>query len=221
MEKDMTIENLAQKILELRATMETLEKENGCDMVELVKQYTEANTALLNAKKEYDNLNRVYSVLIGSSKNRESKYEAIVTATLDSIKKGFKVNLGMRGFNGKLIIDRTEENLIMDIDPVKSAVTRKVETLSGGEKSFAQIALLISIWRAMPSKLLALDEFDVFMDNANRKQSLDMVIKSLGNRYNAQSIVITPQDMEIDDVQLKNNDITIQRMPDPVRSAPH
>ena len=35
--------------------------------------------------------------------------------------------------------------------------------LSGGEKSFSTICLLLSIWSAMNSPVRALDEFDVFM----------------------------------------------------------
>ncbi len=50
--------------------------------------------------------------------------------------------------------------------------------LSGGEKSFTTICLLLSIWEAMGCPIRALDEFDVFMDAVNRGISMRMMMDS-------------------------------------------
>lgn len=40
-----------------------------------------------------------------------------------------------------------------------------MKSLSGGEKSFSTICLLLSLWDNMTVPFRALDEFDVFMVN--------------------------------------------------------
>lgn len=57
----------------------------------------------------------------------------------------------------------------MDKDP---------KALSGGEKSFATICLLLSLWEAIGCPIRCLDEFDVFMDAVNRKVSMKMIVRS-------------------------------------------
>lgn len=94
---------------------------------------------------------------------------------------------------------------------------REVSTFSGGEKSYSQMALLLATWRPMRSRIIALDEFDVFMDQVNRKIGSKLIVKKLKDIPNTQTIIITPQDIggiaEIDD------SVRILRMRDPKRTT--
>lgn len=72
---------------------------------------------------------------------------------------------------------------------------RQSKTLSGGEKSFSTICLLLSIWEAMGSPIRCLDEFDVFMDHANRAISMKMMVQAAKRSVSRQFILITPQAM--------------------------
>ena len=47
------------------------------------------------------------------------------------------------------------------------------KSLSGGEKSFSQISLLLSLWQGISSPLFCLDEFDVYMDAVNQAEHAD------------------------------------------------
>ncbi|KAJ2524119.1 Structural maintenance of chromosomes protein 6 [Coemansia sp. RSA 1935] len=61
----------------------------------------------------------------------------------------------------------------------------------------------------------ALDEFDVFMDAANRKIAMSMMVASARTQRDTQFILITPQDMSVK----PDADITILRLQPPRRSA--
>jgi len=91
---------------------------------------------------------------------------------------------------------------------------RKTQTLSGGEKSFSTICLLLAIWEAMGSPIRCLDEFDVFMDSVNRAQSMSMMIQAARRSVGRQFILITPQSMS--NVQM-GEDVSVHKMSDPER----
>ena len=83
--------------------------------------------------------------------------------------------------------------------------------LSGGERSLAAVALLISIFKARPSPFYVLDEVEAALDDSNLGRLLN-VIKSL--RGSSQLIVVTHQKrtMEIADalygVSMRQDGIT-------------
>jgi chromosome segregation ATPase len=83
---------------------------------------------------------------------------------------------------------------------------RQTKTLSGGEKSFSTICLLLALWDAMGSPIRCLDEFDVFMDSVNRDISMKMMIQAARRAVGRQYILITPQAMNsvegMDDVRI-------------------
>lgn len=57
----------------------------------------------------------------------------------------------------------------------KSQRIKDSSTLSGGEKSFSTICLLLALWSAAGCPIRGLDEYDVFMDPVNRKVATNMV----------------------------------------------
>ena len=93
----------------------------------------------------------------------------------------FSYLLSERAFRGTLVIDHANKLLDVVVQPDdtnKSAKGRQTKTLSGGEKSFSSICLLLSLWEAMGAPLRCLDEFDVFMDDVNRDVSTRMIVST-------------------------------------------
>lgn len=93
----------------------------------------------------------------------------------------FAYLLSERGFRGKVRLDHRGKLLELNIEPdetVKSAKGRQTKTLSGGEKSFSSICLLLALWDAMGAPLRCLDEFDVFMDQVNRDVSTGLIVST-------------------------------------------
>ena len=73
----------------------------------------------------------------------------------------FSLLLNERAFKGQLISDHKKRELDISVEPdapLLSDKGRQAKTLSGGEKSFSTICLLLSIWEAMGSSIRCLDE---------------------------------------------------------------
>merc|ERR1712203_741125 len=85
---------------------------------------------------------------------------------------------------------RRELNFIFrtpDGDPVGT----DIQSLSGGEKSYAQMCLIASLWENMNPPFRALDEWDVFLDNINRKQVYQFIFIS---PQGAADVEVNPSD---------------------------
>ena len=116
-----------------------------------------------------------------------------------SARTNFIYLLSERSYRGKLLLDHKARRLQVQVEPDDTRTTvsgRDTRTLSGGEKSFSSICLLLSIWEAMGSPLRCLDEFDVFMDNVNRAVSTTMLVDAARRQVGRQYIFITPNSIQ-------------------------
>jgi chromosome segregation ATPase len=68
-------------------------------------------------------------------------------------------------------------------------------TLSGGERSFSTVSLLLALWEAMESPFRAMDEFDVYMDAVNRHITVELLLYAARQHKHRQFIFITPHDL--------------------------
>ncbi len=71
---------------------------------------------------------------------------------------------------------------------------KDTKSLSGGERSYSTVCLLLALWEAMECPFRAMDEFDVFMDAVNRQISIELLIEAAREHKNRQFIFITPHD---------------------------
>ena len=129
----------------------------------------------------------------------------------------FAYLLSERQFRGRVLMNHKRKELDIAVEPDLSKNSdsgRATKTLSGGEKSFSTICLLLSIWEAMGSPIRCLDEFDVFMDSVNRSQSMGMMIQAARRAVGRQFILITPQAMN--NVKM-GDDVLVHKMSDPER----
>lgn len=161
-------------------------------------------------------LNKTYRELEYDLNNRFNYLHTTILKNIGEASSSFERSLALRGFKGELKFGFNEKTLTMLVQTQGGHEPRTVESLSGGEKSFTQIALLLAIWRVMDSKIRGLDEFDVFMDSVNRSISIRLLLNELRQYPKSQSIFITPQDIAaVGD--LDSSDVKIYRMDDPRR----
>jgi chromosome segregation ATPase len=110
----------------------------------------------------------------------------------------FGFHLSHRGYYGKVLFNHDAGTLALKVqtdDQVATQGSRDKDprSLSGGEKSFSTICLLLSLWESIGCPLRCLgahlpslslcnseysdaDEFDVFMDAVNRRISMKMMV---------------------------------------------
>ncbi|KAK9473181.1 uncharacterized protein V1510DRAFT_415335 [Dipodascopsis tothii] len=211
-------ERLEETINGLSAQYRRAQRNMNGTVEEVAEEYARCKRAYEQAKTELHDLHRLIESLVQTYKERLDRYIQFRMYICNRAKAIFKRTLNLRGFRGQLIINHENETLHLMVQPADNDTaetqSRNVKTLSGGEKSFTQICLLLALWDAMNCPLRGLDEFDVFMDAVNRRVSLKLMIDAAREAHQTQTVFITPQDMG--NLQF-GQDVKIHRMADPER----
>ncbi|KAJ3203558.1 Structural maintenance of chromosomes protein 6 [Entophlyctis luteolus] len=155
---------------------------------------------------------------------RVDDWKTLQRSITKKAKNTFTMMMQKRGFNAKLLVDHTKQTLDLRVDVHNLGFSQRADkdkdprTLSGGEKSFSTVCLLLSLWESMGNPFRALDEFDVFMDAVNRTISMqNMISYARSGDPPCQYIFITPQDMShVPD--LNGRDVQVHRLRDPERN---
>jgi len=134
----------------------------------------------------------------------------------------FNVYLSQKGFAGNMVFDHEKQtiDIMVQLDSMDAASNKSTmqntKALSGGERSYSTVSLLLALWEAMECPFRAMDEFDVFMDAVNRKISIDLLLKCSSQNQNRQFIFITPHDFS--QIQLAEG-VKIVKMHPPERGG--
>lgn len=212
-----TYDSLNRKFEKMEAELKKAQQRMGGSEEELKARE-------LKAKEDYEKkcfnfdeakkLSQSLKMSLADRRNRWTKFKEYITIRA---KISFSYLLSERQFRGDLIIRHADKELELHVEPDitrKSDKGRTTKTLSGGEKSFSTICMLLALWEAMGSPIRCLDEFDVFMDNVNRDVSVKMLIGAARRAVSRQFVLITPQ--SIGNIPA-GPDIKIHKMKDPER----
>lgn len=103
--------------------------------------------------------------------------------------ESFDLVLMLRKIKGRLEIDQYEQSMVISMfDNISTSCA------SGGERTFATVALILALWSNMQLPFYSIDEYDVYMDNVNRLATTQLLMMAIENRKN-QFIFLTPQDI--------------------------
>jgi chromosome segregation ATPase len=150
--------------------------------------------------------------------NRKTRWKLFRRHITGRARINFTYLLSERAFRGRLLANHKTKEMDISVEPDRQrpgGTGRQAKTLSGGEKSFSTICMLLSIWEAMGSPIRCLDEFDVFMDSVNRDISMKMMIQAARRSVGRQFILITPQAMG--KIASDVADVRIHKLSDPER----
>ncbi|GME75681.1 unnamed protein product [Ambrosiozyma monospora] len=164
--------------------------------------------------KSRDLLKHLSAALDARVKNIEASAAVMVL----EVNSAFESALRIRGFKGRIKIDFDVGKLSLHVATKETEKLRNVESMSGGEKSYAQISFLLAIWQPMQSKVRGLDEFDVFMDQVNRRLALKLILNKVRENPKTQTIFITP--LAITEIEgLDDKSVVIREIHPPERRS--
>lgn len=209
-----TSETISQEYERTQQAVQEAEKTIGKSIQEIQDELLANKEKKDDAEKRVENLTIISKALQADLNRRFDALHTTILRNTGESASSFERSLALRGFKGELKFNFAEETLTMLVQTKNDAQKRTTESLSGGEKSFTQIALLLAIWKMMDSKVRGLDEFDVFMDSVNRSISIKLLLNELRQYPKSQSIFITPQDIAVVG-DLDSSDVRIHRMSDP------
>jgi chromosome segregation ATPase len=173
--------SLDAKLNRLEQQLQMYQKRQGGTDEEIHDAAHEARRVYQAAKASRQELLELLALLKQSFLKRVAMFRRFQSSISARSRINFNYLLSERAFRGKLTIDHINKKLDVHVEPdetAKGSKGRQTKTLSGGEKSFSSICLLLSLWEAMGAPLRCLDEYDVFMDDVNRDVSTRMIVSS-------------------------------------------
>ncbi|KAH7920482.1 P-loop containing nucleoside triphosphate hydrolase protein [Leucogyrophana mollusca] len=218
-ENPRKVEEVERSLKSVQAALKERERRHGATVEEMTIEVNKARADLDNAMRDLTSLNSLNNVLRKSLVIRLSKWQEFRRHIALRCKLVFQYHLSNRGYYGKVLFDHQNQTLQLKVQTDDQAATqgsrdKDPRSLSGGEKSFSTICLLLSLWDSIGCPLRCLDEFDVFMDAVNRRISMRMMIDTANASDKKQYILITPQDMGNIHV---GQTVRVHRMSDPER----
>jgi len=176
-------------VKELDLQMQALEPVNMLAIDEYDKQATRSD----ELGKELEQLNTQRENLMKLVEELNGKKKFGLLKVFDAISKNFKEIYKdlSGGGSAELLLENPESpfegGLLIKAQPPDKG-PKRLESLSGGEKSLTALSLIFSIQRYQPSPFYLLDEVDMFLDAINAEHVAAMIKK---NSQLAQFVQIT------------------------------
>lgn len=220
-------EHYSREVEAVENLLDRARREAGGETLEhVVAVYKSKQKAYDDAKSELAAIKTMVRGLRSALDDRLSMWQKFRKSIAVRARVLFHMNLSNRGYSGALLFHHDKQKLTLkvvteegqgDKDPTqrKNSRSKDPRSLSGGEKSFSTICLLLSLWQAVECPIRCLDEFDVFMDAVNRKISVKMLIETAKAAHNVQYVLITPQSMTSAKF---GPEVNVQRLSDPERN---
>jgi chromosome segregation ATPase len=179
-----TEDSISKKYGAVKDQLKKWEKRLGATEEEVVAKAESTKAAYDKVRNRVEGEKRLQLELKHSLEVRLKRWRDFQRLLSARTRVNFTYLLSERGMRGNMRIDHKNKRLSLLVEPdetQRNAKGRQTKTLSGGEKSYASICMLLAIWEAMGSSIRCLDEFDVFMDNVNRAIATNMLV-SFPNR---------------------------------------
>ena len=188
------VERLKKKIMEekQRRRIDNVSPE------EAYEKYARAKNDLQSKNTQIQTIKENVDKLEVDLKSRRKMWKHFRKHIVEMSTDTFDEILQLKGSSGGLDFDHKSKtlNLVVQKDNSKEmSQTRDVKALSGGERSFVTLSLLLALGERLETPFRVMDEFDVFLDAVSRKIALMTLVDIAKKMDHRQFILITPQDL--------------------------
>ena len=192
------------------------------DLDKLNRAYEEKQQSYKRCADEYEAVKEEGLEMERLDKRQRLSYNQLRSEAQQQICLRFTQFLSQRKAEGIVSIDHQTKEVALKVKmdsnhEVAASQVTNIRVLSGGEKSFVTLSLIMATAHIIESPFFIMDEFDVFMDEANRHVSLTTIIQT-AREEKKQFIFITPHNLETVVKEMerdgKNSDIRIVTLAD-------
>lgn len=187
-----TIEGVDREIESITESLKKIEEEVGISREAAGLNVVSTRKTYKGIRSKLDDAIKLHNHLSSALQTRFDNLTSTVSLLILEVNSAFESAMRLRNFSGKIDFDPAHGKLTLKVSTKPTEKLRSVESFSGGEKSYAQIAFLLSIWKPMQSRVRGLDEFDVFMDQVNRRLALKLILEKVSENPKTQTMFITP-----------------------------
>ncbi|VVC29596.1 P-loop containing nucleoside triphosphate hydrolase [Cinara cedri] len=204
-----SVEDIKTDIKEITHKYDLLKMElnkRGENYLVLRDEYKKKKEEYIRQRALYKQIVEIYQSNNKSIKLSKIALDNYVQFIKLKVIESFDLVLLIRKIKGQLLIDSQEQSMVITMfDNISTSCA------SGGERTFATVALIIALWSNMQLPFYSIDEYDVYMDNVNRLATTQLLMMAIEQRKN-QFIFLTPQD--ISHIKKKHN-IKIVKLKEP------
>jgi chromosome segregation ATPase len=235
LEKSESREKLKKKATKLKATLERQREENevsGLTLDIAQARYCAAKEAYQDAKASRIALEDQLKKLSEDIDKRKTAYRVHRKACAARVNKMFCSYLAKKGFSGLANFEHPEQgdngkqtkgklNMMVNKDGGEvEEGSSDIRNLSGGERSFTTLALLLALGHVIDTPFRVMDEYDVFLDELSRTLTLQQIQDYAKDVKQAkkQFVIITPNSLK---GIRTGNSTKVVKMADPERRQAH
>ncbi|XP_075992354.1 structural maintenance of chromosomes 6 [Anticarsia gemmatalis] len=191
--------DMATVTAELKKTQLKLSsiRSDGLTKAQVVERLLQVETKYRRTRKTLERLKKLIDdTKVTTDKHLKFCY-TVQTSIARRVQHSFQAILKLRGYSGRMDIDNGRGALEIVCSGRESSARRhaaSTSSLSGGERSYSTVAFIMALWDCVELPFCFMDEFDVFMDNVNRKIVMDLLIDHALKNTSRQFVFLTPQD---------------------------
>ncbi|KAF3940779.1 hypothetical protein ABW19_dt0208721 [Dactylella cylindrospora] len=159
-ERGQTLKKIEKELERVNALIERADARMGASADQIAKDFADKTERYQEARHEVSDLEKLHKALDRAFEERMERWYHFRRHISVQSRLQFHFLMSEREFDGRLVFDHKRGILQLKVQPSQQATDtqRNAKTLSGGEKSFSQICLLLALWEAMGSPFRCLDE---------------------------------------------------------------
>ncbi|KAL7719677.1 RecF/RecN/SMC N-terminal domain-containing protein [Entamoeba marina] len=195
--QDVIAKNLKESEAKKKRHEEDVTDLTVVDINLLNREFEKKRDQLERLKTQLNSIDELSEQLARELSQRQKRYKSLLNKTSTKTLDLFNQYLREIGATGKLKLEHKRH--LLDVEVALTSLekdSRDSKTLSGGERSFSTVCLLLALWNVVDCPFRAMDEFDVYMDSAVRKKAIETLMKVTKNLKNRQYIFVTPHNID-------------------------